>query len=223
MTDVQSQSHADRVYDWWSRHPGLFDLFATAAFFGRYRSLRRMAVDRLGLERGDRVLDLACGTGPNFPLLVEAVGSGGTVVGLDHSRGMAVAALQRAHEAGDESLRVARADAGALPLPDDAMDAALCTLSLSAIPDHLAAIQELRRVVRPGGRVVVLDAQPYQSGPIRVFNPLVNRVSALATNWYPDRHLPTDLRAAFGADRVDVDCHNGGTAFVATVRVPESL
>lgn len=55
---------------------------------------------------------------------------------------------------------------------------------------------------------------------MRALDPLVNRVSAVATNWYPDRHLPTDLRAAFGADAVNVDLYNGGTAFVATCRVP---
>jgi len=223
VTSRQSQSHADRVYDWWSRHPALFDLFARAAFFGRYRELREAAVDRLDLAPGNRVLDLACGTGPNVPLLVDRLGTDGRVLGIDHSRGMVAAAGERAREGEYPSVRVARGDAGALPLPDDAMDAALCTLSLSAIPDHLAAIQELRRVVWPGGRVVVLDAQPYQSGPMRLFNPLVNRVSAFATNWYPDRHLPTDLRAAFGADRVNVDLYNGGTAFVATCRVPASL
>jgi phosphatidylethanolamine/phosphatidyl-N-methylethanolamine N-methyltransferase len=219
VTDIQSQSHADRVYDWWSRHPGLFDLFAGAAFFGHYRDLRETAVARLDIAPDDRVLDLACGTGPNVPLLVDRAGEEGTVLGFDHSRGMVAAARDRGREGKYAAVRVARADAGNLPLPDDAMDAALCTLSLSAIPDHLAAIQELRRVVRPGGRVVVLDAQPYQSGPMRLFNPLVNYVSAVATNWYPDRHLPTDLRAAFGADRVDVDLYNGGTAFVATAEI----
>ncbi|WP_254831245.1 class I SAM-dependent methyltransferase [Haloglomus salinum] len=219
MTDIQSQSHADRVYDWWSQHPGLFDLFAGAAFFGHYRDLRETAVARLDIAPDDRVLDLACGTGPNVPLLVDRAGEEGMVLGFDHSRGMVAAARDRGREGKYAAVRVARADAGNLPLPDDAMDAALCTLSLSAIPDHLAAIQELRRVVRPGGRVVVLDAQPYQSGPMRLFNPLVNYVSAVATNWYPDRHLPTDLRAAFGADRVDVDLYNGGTAFVATAEI----
>ncbi len=207
------------MYDWWSQHPGLFDLFADAAFFGRYRDLRETTVDRLDIAPGDRVLDLACGTGPNVPLLVDRTGEEGTVLGFDHSRGMVAAARDRAREGEYASVRTARGDAGHLPLPDDAVDAALCTLSLSAIPDHLAAIQELRRVLRPDGRVVVLDAQPYQSGPMRLFNPLVNRISAVATNWYPDRHLPTDLRAAFGADRVDVDLYNGGTAFVATAEI----
>jgi demethylmenaquinone methyltransferase/2-methoxy-6-polyprenyl-1,4-benzoquinol methylase len=220
VTDVQSQSHADRVYDWWSDHPGLFDVLARAAFFGRYHELRRTAVDRLDLSRGDRVLDLACGTGPNFERLVRRVGRPGHVLGLDHSRGMVAAARDRHRERGYGNVAVARGDATSVPLPDDGVDAVLCTLSLSAVPDHRAAIAEVGRVLRPGGRFVVLDAQPYQEGPGRLLDPLVNRVSAYATNWYPDRDLPAALRAAFGADAVAVDIYNGGTAFVATVTVP---
>lgn len=218
MTDVQSQSHADRVYDWWSDHPLVFEAFLQTAFMGRYRQLRRRSVTGLGLDADDQVLDLACGSGPNFERLAPALPAGG-VVGLDHSPGMVQSARNRTLEEGFANVDVVRGDAAALPFPDDAFDGALCTLSLSAIPDHEAAITEVGRVVRPGGRFVVFDAQPYQSGPGRLLNPVINRISAFATNWYPERHLPSDLRGAFGADAVDMDLYNGGTAFVATVSV----
>jgi ubiquinone/menaquinone biosynthesis C-methylase UbiE len=218
VTDLQSQSHADRVYDWWSDHPLVFEAFLQTAFMGRYRQLRRRSVADLDLDADDRVLDLACGSGPNFERLAPACPDGG-VVGLDHSPGMVRSARDRALHEGFANVDVVRGDAAALPFPDDAFDAALCTLSLSAIPDHKAAITEVGRVVQPGGRFVVFDAQPYQSGPGRVLNPIINRISAFATNWYPERHLPSDLRAEFGADAVDVDLYNGGTAFVATVSV----
>lgn len=218
MTDVQSQSHADRVYDWWSDHPRVFEAFLQAAFMGRYRQLRRRSVAELDLAPDDRVLDLACGSGPNFERLVPACPDGG-VVGLDHSPGMVRAARDRPLDEGFANVDVVRGDAATLPFPDDAFDAALCTLSLSAIPDHEASITEVGRVVRRGGRFVVFDAQPYQSGPGQLLNPIINRLSAFATNWYPERHLPSDLRDAFGTDAVDVDLYNGGTAFVATVTV----
>mgnify|MGYP002762180507 FL=1 len=220
MSDVGSQSYADRVYDWWSEHPRLFDAFLRGAFMGRYDELRRTAADRLAPDRDGPVMDLACGAGPNFDLLAERLSPGGTVVGLDHSPGMVRAARDRATERSDDvAIRVTRGDAASLPFPDAAFGAVLCTLSLPAIPDHVRAIAEARRVLRPGGRFVVFDAQPYQSGPGRLLNPLINRVSARATNWYPGRHLPTDLRAAFGADSVAVDLFNGGTAFLATATV----
>jgi demethylmenaquinone methyltransferase/2-methoxy-6-polyprenyl-1,4-benzoquinol methylase len=212
----QSQSHAERVYEWWSGHPRLFDLFARAAFAGRYSELRREAADRIGLSRTDRVLDLACGTGPNFGHLVRRVPAG-RVVGVDYARGMCEAAARRARRRGYANVRVARADAGHLPLPDDSVDGALCTLSLSAIPDCRAALAAVHRVVRPGGRFVVFDAQPYQEGPGRLLNPLVDRVSAWATNWYPDRDVPALLRETFGT--VDVTTYNSGSAFLATATV----
>jgi len=220
MSSVGSQSYADRVYDWWSEHPRLFEGFLRGAFMGRYRELRRTAAERLAPGRGSPVLDLACGAGPNFDLLAEGLPPGGTIVGLDHSPGMVRAARDRAVGRGDDTaIHVTRGNAATLPFPDDAFEAVLCTLSLSAIPDHVGAIAEARRVLRPGGRFVVFDAQPYQSGPGRLLNPVINRVSARATNWYPERHLPTDLRAAFGADSVEVDLFNGGTAFLATATV----
>lgn len=218
MTDVQSQSHADRVYDWWSDHPLVFEAFLQTAFMGRYRQLRRRSVAALDLDPDDRVLDLACGSGPNFERLAPACPDG-SVIGLDHSPGMVRSARDRALEEGFANVDVVRGDAAALPFPDDAFDAALCTLSLSAIPEHTSAIAEVGRVVQSGGRFVVFDAQPYQSGAGRLLNPIINRVSAYATNWYPERHLPSDLRDAFGVDAVDVDLYNGGTAFVATVSV----
>lgn len=214
MTE-QSQSHAERVYEWWSDHPGLFDLFVRTAFIGRYRRLRRTAAERVDAAADDRVLDLACGTGPNFPHLV---GEAGRVVGVDYSRGMCEAARERARREGYASVRVARADAGHLPFPDDSVDGALCTLSLSAIPDCRAALAEVRRVLRPGGRLSVFDAQPFQRGPLRVVNPLINRVSAWATNWYPNRDVAGLLDETF--ETVEVTTYNSGSAFLATAYDP---
>jgi phosphatidylethanolamine/phosphatidyl-N-methylethanolamine N-methyltransferase len=220
VTDVQSQSHADRVYDWWSGHQGVYEWFLQGAFLGRYRELRRAAADALDPPADARVLDLACGAGPNLDLVAPQVPDG-SVVGFDHSPGMVAAARDRVTDDGATYGAVLRGDAATLPFSDGVFDAALCTLSLSAIPDHVAAIDEVRRVLRPGGRFVVFDAQPYQSGPGRVLNPVLDWVSARATNWYSDRHLPTALRTAFGAEAVAVDLYNGGTAFVATARAPE--
>ena len=80
-----------------------------------------------------------------------------------------------------------------------------------------AALAAVHRVVRPGGRFVVFDAQPYQTGPERLLNPLMDRVSAWATNWYPDRDVPALLRETFGT--VDVTTYNSGSAFLATATV----
>jgi ubiquinone/menaquinone biosynthesis C-methylase UbiE len=102
-------------------------------------------------ERADgRVLEVAIGTGRNLPLY----GAGVTITGVELSPAMLAIARQRA--AGrDVDLR--EADAEHLPFGDAAFDTVVCALSLCTIPSPAAAIVEMRRVLRPGGRLLLLD------------------------------------------------------------------
>jgi ubiquinone/menaquinone biosynthesis C-methylase UbiE len=105
---------------------------------------------------GDRVLDVASGTGLVALAAANAVGASGRVVGVDISGEMVVAARRRAAELGVGNAEFARMDAEALELADATFDVALCALGLMYVPDTARAIRELRRVVRPGGRIGLL-------------------------------------------------------------------
>lgn len=99
-----------------------------------------------------RVLDVAIGTGRNLPFYPPEV----TLTGVELSPAMLAIARDRATELGrDVDLR--EADAQALPFDDAAFDTVVCTLSLCAIPDHARAIAEMARVLRPGGKLLLLD------------------------------------------------------------------
>lgn len=87
--------HGRRVYDWWGRHPRLYRAADGILYLGRRKRLRQLAVDALDLRRGEAVLDLACGPGPNFSLLEEAIGPSGRLVALDYSPKMLSAARER--------------------------------------------------------------------------------------------------------------------------------
>ena len=211
-----AEPRAKRVYDWWSDHQRLFRALRFLAFSGQYGRLHRLAVDRLFAGNGDRVLDVGCGPGVNFDALTGAVGPGGQVVGVDASGGMVRRARREA--SGLESRpSVARADAGSLPFRDDSFDRAFSTLAVSAVPDAETAVAEVARVLRPGGRFVVLDAQPFETLPLAYLNPIVNPVSAWATEWHPERDVPSLLRERF--DPVHVESFGGGSAFVATAEL----
>ena len=106
-------------------------------------------------QPGEQVLDVACGTGVVSLAMAAAVGPGGSVLGVDLSAGMVASAVARAQAAGISQARFARMDAEALALPAASFDLVVCALGLMYLPDADAALREMQRVLRPGGRAVL--------------------------------------------------------------------
>jgi len=110
-------------------------------------------IEAAGLQPGERVLDVACGTGVVTRLAAERVGSTGTVAGLDVHPGML--AIARASTPAGKSISWYEASAEAMPLPDNSFDVVLCQMGLQFIPNKMAALQEIRRVLDRDGRVLI--------------------------------------------------------------------
>jgi ubiquinone/menaquinone biosynthesis C-methylase UbiE len=105
--------------------------------------------------RGNQVLDIACGTGLLSFEAARAVGPDGLVLGVDLSGRMLDFAERRALEMKLPNCRFARMDAELLDLPDASYDVVLCALGLMYMPDSKQALREMRRVLRPGGRIAL--------------------------------------------------------------------
>jgi len=117
-----------------------------------FRPLAGMLLERFPLFPGDRILDLACGTGIVARLAAPMVGVEGRVVGIDLSAAMiAVAGREPAPEGAPIEWR--EGDAAALPFEDGAFDAVLCQQGLQFMPDKPAVLAELYRVLAPRGRL----------------------------------------------------------------------
>jgi SAM-dependent methyltransferase len=110
-----------------------------------------LMLDMIDLRPGDRVLDVACGTGLVSFRAAEAVGAQGAVVGTDISERMVETVRRIAAERAVGNIVFERADAEELPFADGAFDAALCALGLMYVPDPVRALSEMRRLLRPGG------------------------------------------------------------------------
>lgn len=110
------------------------------------------------LRRGERVLDVACGTGIVARLAADQVAPDGKVSGLDFNPAMLSVARSVAQSSG-RSINWYESSAEAMPLPDGSFDVVFCQLGLMFIPDRLAAVREMRRVLVPGGRVLVSTAR----------------------------------------------------------------
>ena len=105
------------------------------------------------LRPGERVLDVACGTGVVARLASKLVGAAGTVAGLDINPGML--AVARSTTPTDMAIDWHEASAEAMPLADAAFDAVLCQMGLQFMPDKHTALSEMRRVLAPGGRLIL--------------------------------------------------------------------
>jgi ubiquinone/menaquinone biosynthesis C-methylase UbiE len=101
----------------------------------------------------ERVLDVCCGTGVVARLASQAVGSAGTVAGLDINPGML--AVARSTTPPGMAINWHDASAEAMPLPDASFDAVLCQMGLQFVPDKHTALSEMRRVLAPGGRLIL--------------------------------------------------------------------
>lgn len=202
-----------------------YDVFATVyesgteLLHGRHRS---EAIDLLRLQPGHSVLDVATGTGANLPLLIPRVGPEGTIVGVDASPGMLARARKKSSLANWENVHLIEADARRLDAEMaglDGFDAAICMLGLSVIPDWSHVFERMFELVRPGGRVVVMDL--YLDG---------RPTSGIANTYY--RFLAqADSRRRFweplerAADHLEIIDHRwfGGVARIAAGSKPVDL
>jgi SAM-dependent methyltransferase len=132
-------------------------------------------VEAAGVRPGDRALDVACGTGMVTRLLAERVGPGGTVVGLDINPEMLAVARRAAPQ---PNIEWVEGSAIRMALPDATFDQVLCEQGLQFMPDRPAALAEMRRVLKPGGRLALSCwcAVEYMPGYLALEQALARRI-----------------------------------------------
>lgn len=140
--------------------PRRYDVSTAVLFAGRRRGSFRTLAAVAGARAGDRILDVGCGTGYFARMLSTTVGADGAVVGIDASPEMIDHASSRSRSEANMSFKIA--DACALGFPDSSFDVVVSSLTMHhlAPADQLPAIQEMRRVLRPGGTLLIAEFQP---------------------------------------------------------------
>ena len=179
------------------RIAGVYDRMNAVMTAGLDRRWRSRAADLAGVGPGDRVLDVATGTGDLALELAQRVAPGGEVVGSDFAEAM----LERAREkaAGRPDVRFEWGDALALDHPDDAFAAATVAFGARNFADLHRGLAEMARVVRPGGRVVVLEITTPQTPPLSWFyglwfDRIVPGLGRLAGNEDAYSYLPNSVK-----------------------------
>jgi ubiquinone/menaquinone biosynthesis C-methylase UbiE len=181
------------------------------------RSQRLRAVQALGLRPGSTVIDLACGTGLNFPLLQQAVGPAGRIVGVDLTDAMLARAQDRIKANGWSNVSLVQADAAGFDFPAGA-DAILSTYALTQVPECAEVIAGGTAALAAGGRWAVLDLKVPGRTPgwLAQLGTATVRPFAAIDEWIMRRPWET-IRAAMQEELADFAwtelCF--GTAFLA--------
>jgi demethylmenaquinone methyltransferase/2-methoxy-6-polyprenyl-1,4-benzoquinol methylase len=181
------------------------------------RAQRQRAVEALGLNPGDRVVDIACGTGLNFPLLEREIGPEGSILGVDLTDAMLAQAKDRIEANGWRNISLVHADAAEFDFPTG-LDAILSTYALSQVPECADVIAHGAASLSEGGRWVVLDLKLPDTTPWRLaqLGTAVVRPFASIDDWIMRRPWET-IRAAMLEELANVSWTElfFGTAFLA--------
>jgi demethylmenaquinone methyltransferase/2-methoxy-6-polyprenyl-1,4-benzoquinol methylase len=200
----------------------VYDRLNTVMTFGRDAAWRRAAADAAHLLPGGAAIDVAAGTGKLAAILADRVGPFGHVLAIDLSHGM----IERARAALPDlvQLEFRQADALELPARDGEFDAATIAFGLRNLGDFAAGFRELRRVVRPGGRVVCLElthprpglwGRTFRAG-FRHLAPLAGRFAGRSSRY---AYLPDSLEGFPEADALAATMREAGLREVTVRRL----
>jgi demethylmenaquinone methyltransferase/2-methoxy-6-polyprenyl-1,4-benzoquinol methylase len=187
LPEPQVQAMFDRI-------AGVYDLMNSVMTAGLHHRWRSRAADMAALAPGDSALDVATGTGDLAVELARRVGPEGEVVGSDFSERMLELAREKAPE-----LRFEHGNALSLPYDDDSFDAATVGFGARNFSDLPQGLREMARVVRPGGRVVILEITTPERAPLSWFFGLwFDRIVPLMGRFAGDpdayTYLPSSVR-----------------------------
>jgi ubiquinone/menaquinone biosynthesis C-methylase UbiE len=181
------------------------------------RAQRLRAVHALGLRAGHTVIDIACGTGMNFPLLEEVIGPDGRIVGVDLTDAMLAQAQDRTAAHGWRNISLVQADAVDFDFPTE-VDAILSTYALTQVPECAEVIAHGAAALSEGGRWVVLDLKVPDNTPAWLAQPGTALVRPFASidEWIMRRPWEA-IRRAMQKELVDLTWTElaFGTAFLA--------
>jgi len=182
---------------------GRYDLITRLLSFGRDQRWKAALIERAGIRAGERVLDLACGTGD---LAFAAARCGAEVIGVDLTLTMIEHARVRGRtEAGAERIQWSVGDMTHLPIADGSCDVVTTGYGLRNVPDLTSALAEIHRVLRPGGRLYSLDFDRPEAAWLRRIYLLYLDVIGASLGWVlhrnPDtyRYIPASIRRYPGA------------------------
>ncbi|MBP2241378.1 demethylmenaquinone methyltransferase/2-methoxy-6-polyprenyl-1,4-benzoquinol methylase [Cytobacillus eiseniae] len=159
------QSKEERVHHVFEKIYGNYDKMNSVISFQQHLRWRKDTMKKMDVQKGEKALDVCCGTADWTIALAEAVGEKGEVIGLDFSRNMLKIGEQKVKDQNLKQVQLVHGNAMELPFPDNTFDYVTIGFGLRNVPDYMQVLKEMHRVVKPGGLAVCLEtSQPTMIG-----------------------------------------------------------
>jgi demethylmenaquinone methyltransferase / 2-methoxy-6-polyprenyl-1,4-benzoquinol methylase len=231
---MEQQSKAERVHGVFEKIYGNYDQMNSVISFQQHKRWRKDTMKKMDVQKGQKALDLCCGTADWTIALAEAVGTEGEVKGLDFSKNMLKIGEEKVKSRNLSQVELIHGNAMELPFEDNSFDYVTIGFGLRNVPDYMQVLREMNRVLKPGGMAVCLEtSQPTMFGYkqlyyayFRYIMPLFGRVFAKSYkeySWLQEsaRDFPgmKELAAMFesaGFKNVAFKPYSGGVAAVHT-------
>lgn len=231
--DVDAAEKAGLVRGVFDSVASKYDLMNDLMSFGVHRLWKRFAVELAGVRPGQRILDLASGTGDLANRFAGLVGPDGQVLMTDINAAMLVLGRDRMADRGHVgNLGYVQVDAESLPFPDDTVDLVTIAFGLRNVTDKQHALEAMYRVLKPGGRALVLEFSKPLNKPLEKLYDLYSfrilpkmgelvandaesyRYLAESIRMHPDQETLKDMMTSAGFERCDVHNLTGGIVAV---------
>lgn len=203
---ISSQDDVQKMFDTIVPRYDLMNHIMTFGMDFRWRKMMAKQASKLqNGEPSDFVVDVACGTG-DVAFEIERVGVP-LVTGLDYSSGMIAEAQRKAKKRRSE-VNFLEGDAMEMPFDDEKASAATISFGMRNLPDYAAGVKEMARIVKPGGKVICLEATPYHRPILKIpfnfyFNQVLPVIGKLLTGEYEAyKYLPDSVKHFPNADEL---------------------
>lgn len=204
------------LQDLYRKRAGAYDFSANLYYLIGFREAgyRKKAVSELGLNTGDTVVEIGCGTGLNFSYLEEAIGNSGKLIGVDLTGAMLQKAAARTYIEGWENVDLVQKDAARYDFPEN-IAGVISTFALTLIPEYEVVIEKAAQALADRGKLVILDFKKPENWPlwlVKVFVMLTRPFGV--TLDLAERKPWIELQRCF--PRLSMTERYGGLVYIAT-------
>jgi demethylmenaquinone methyltransferase / 2-methoxy-6-polyprenyl-1,4-benzoquinol methylase len=222
------QSKEQKVHQVFETIYKKYDTMNSIISFQRHIAWRKDTMKRMNVQKGNKALDVCCGTADWTIALGQAVGNEGKVYGLDFSKNMLSVGQEKVRSM--PQIELVHGNAMELPFPDNEFDFVTIGFGLRNVPDYMQVLKEMHRVLKPGGKVVCLEtSQPTTFGFKQLYNfyfrhvmPLFGKVFAKSyeeyswlqesTMSFPNKEKLQEMFIEAGFKDTQIKSYSGGVA-----------